>query len=59
MPSVRWIICGECGGEGRHYGGHANDPYPKDYGPCEACDGAGEIEIEAAPIEMEDLSCEE
>jgi DnaJ-class molecular chaperone len=45
-PMTRWVHCEECGGEGRHYVGHGNDPFPKDLGPCEDCGGTGEIEVE-------------
>ncbi|MDB5612098.1 MAG: hypothetical protein JWP25_8998 [Bradyrhizobium sp.] len=38
------ITCEACGGEGRDLRGHPNDPHPKDYGPCLACGGTGQID---------------
>lgn len=36
-------VCTSCGGEGRIYSGHPNDPDPRDEGECEACGGDGRL----------------
>lgn len=56
----RFITCEHCGGEGRIFVGHPNDPHPRDAGPCLVCDGEcveeiGVEEIGVEPIELEDL----
>jgi len=56
MTETRWVHCEECGGEGRILSGNGMDPYPKDFGECEACDGRGEIEAKADPQGMDALS---
>lgn len=55
MNDVRIVLCERCRSEGRLYCGHANDPNPRDCGPCPACEGTGGELIEVEPIEMEDL----
>lgn len=42
MKAVRcggFELCERCGGEGRLYGGHPNDPDPVDRGECPVCNG--------------------
>ncbi len=56
MTDYRIILCEACSSEGRVYRGHANDPNPRDEGPCPACEGTGGEIIETQPIELEDLS---
>lgn len=55
-PTI-FVQCPCCGGEGRiyksRYGG--NDPDVWDAGQCEMCEGTGTAEVEAEPIELEDL----
>jgi hypothetical protein len=53
LPIV--ATCERCGGEGRIFSGHPNDPHPRDEGPCPVCDGECVVEIECEPIEMDDL----
>lgn len=55
--SARIVPCEHCGSEGRLYSGHANDPNPRDDGPCPVCEGTGGEIIEAEPITLEDLEC--
>lgn len=43
MPA-HMTTCRACGGEGRELIGHANDPHPRDVGPCEFCD-AGQVRV--------------
>jgi hypothetical protein len=53
--SPLFVNCEHCGTEGRIFRGHPNDPHPHDAGPCPVCGGAGVVEIENEPIEMDDL----
>lgn len=48
-----FVNCEACGGEGRRYAGHPNDPHPRDLGPCEVCRGEGVAEIESEPAGIE------
>ncbi len=41
MAQYHHITCEACQGEGRHYAGDPNDPWPRDLGPCEECEGRG------------------
>jgi hypothetical protein len=38
--------CESCGGEGKLYSGHQNDPEPRFEGDCTACDGTGKVTAE-------------
>ena len=55
MNDPRIVPCEHCGTEGRIYRGHANDPHPRDCGPCPACEGTGREIIETDSIGMEDI----
>lgn len=57
-PDVRVVPCTHCGSEGRLYRGHANDPNPRDCGPCPVCEGTGGEVIEVEPVELENLEAE-
>lgn len=52
---VRFVQCTNCGGEGRVYSGHPNDPHPGDCGECPICKGVGMEEIPVEPITLDDL----
>jgi hypothetical protein len=58
MSDHRIVLCEVCGSEGRILTGHPNDPYPRDGGPCPACEGTGLEVIEVEPITEEDLDYE-
>ena len=49
-----FILCDACSTEGRLL---TNDggPYDVDHGPCPFCNGEKVVEVEACPIEMDDL----
>jgi len=49
MRETRCVVCAICGGDGFF------DESGHRWRKCEPCDGKGEIEVEIAPIEMEDL----
>lgn len=51
----RFITCEHCGGEGRIFVGHSNDPHPRDSGPCPECNGECAVEVGVEPVELEDL----
>ena len=53
MSEVLFVECEVCGGEGRRYAGHQNDPHPLDLGPCRVCQGRCIVEIEAEPAGIE------
>lgn len=54
--SVR-VLCEACGGEGRRYTSRygGNDPDVWDAGPCQACEGTCYVDVEAAPVTLEDM----
>lgn len=49
---IRLVPCEACGTEGRKLIGPANDPNPRDDGPCLACDGTGSEIVEVEPVDM-------
>lgn len=51
----RYVPCERCLSEGRLYGGHPNDPNPRDDGECPNCGGTGEEMIPVEPITLDDL----
>lgn len=57
MSEPRIVPCDHCGSEGRLYSGHANDPDPRDDGPCPACEGTGGEIIETDPVTLDDMCC--
>lgn len=48
-------LCERCGSEGRLYGGHPNDPDPRDEGECLTCEGAGELLFTTEPVTEEEV----
>lgn len=54
MCDHRIVLCEHCGSEGRIYRGHANDPNPRDDGPCPVCEGTGYEVVTTEPITMEE-----
>ena len=56
-PRFIFIVCDACSTEGRLL---TNDggPYDVDHGPCPFCNGEKVVEVEAYPIEMEDLDAQ-
>ncbi len=52
--TTMYVDCPCCGGNGAHITSRFEweDTY---LGPCEACGGTGQVEVELQPIEMEDL----
>lgn len=48
------LDCKQCGAGGRRITSHW-EWEDTDLGPCLACDGTGQIEVELQPIGMEDL----
>jgi DnaJ-class molecular chaperone len=52
--TTMYVDCPCCGGNGAHIISRFEweDTY---LGPCEACGGTGQVEVELQPIEMEDL----
>lgn len=55
MSDPRIVPCTRCGSEGRLYSGPANDPNPRDEGPCPVCEGTGGEIIETEPVTLDDL----
>lgn len=51
-PEVRMVLCEACGGEGRIYSGHPNNPHPREIGPCPTCEGTGLQIVEVFPISL-------
>lgn len=51
------VLCEACGGEGRRYTSRygGNDPDVWDAGPCQACEGTCYVDVEAAPVTLEDM----
>lgn len=50
-PEVTIVPCDDCGSEGRILRGWGNDPDPRDYGPCQTCEGTGMMLVELEEVE--------
>lgn len=59
LIDVRLVLCEACGSEGRIYGGHPNDPHPRDEGQCPCCEGTGLMLIDVEPAAPDGMAAED